>query len=81
MDKYGVDLGPILVPDVMSDEASGPEDEPENLNGLPPESVSDWKRRMAKHAGMAGRTDAQLKRTTFLETVAPNWRSAEVRKR
>ncbi|KAL1951518.1 hypothetical protein VTO73DRAFT_667 [Trametes versicolor] len=68
IERHGVDPSPFLIPDMMSDEASGPEDEEV-------EDKKTWKRRMAEKCGMKDKTDAQLKHITFFETVKPEWRS------
>ncbi|KAL1937069.1 hypothetical protein VTO73DRAFT_15138 [Trametes versicolor] len=66
--KYGVCPMELLVPDMMSDDASGPEDEEV-------ESKVAWKRRMAEKSGMVGRTDDELSKMVFFEVIRPNWRS------
>ncbi|KAI0366610.1 hypothetical protein BV20DRAFT_1124089 [Pilatotrama ljubarskyi] len=68
IDRHGVDPTPFLVQDMMSDDASGPED-------AVVEDVAAWKRRMAQNCGMGGKSDTQLKNTTFFERISPNWRS------
>ncbi|OJT14068.1 hypothetical protein TRAPUB_9380 [Trametes pubescens] len=71
--EYGVDPLELLVPDMMSDDASGPEDE--NI-----ESKIEWKCRMAQKAGMVGRTDDELSKMVFFEVIRPNWRSEALTK-
>ncbi|KAH9856600.1 hypothetical protein C2E23DRAFT_684121, partial [Lenzites betulinus] len=68
IERHGIDPSPFLVQDMMSDEASGPED------GEVEDKVV-WKRRMAEKCGMKDKTDAQLKHIVFFETVKPAWRS------
>ncbi|KAI0717702.1 hypothetical protein C8T65DRAFT_707075 [Cerioporus squamosus] len=68
---YGVDPRPFLTPDMMSDEASGPEEGGD-------ESKMEWQHRMAERAGIVGRTDTQLSKMTFYENIAPNWRSEKL---
>ncbi|CDO72858.1 hypothetical protein BN946_scf185002.g43 [Trametes cinnabarina] len=68
MEKHGVDPTPLIVQEMMSDEASGPEDEAT-------ESQAEWKRRMADCAGVTKKTDEQLAKMVFFEAVHPNWRS------
>ncbi|KAI1781943.1 hypothetical protein LXA43DRAFT_977826 [Ganoderma leucocontextum] len=72
-ERNGVDPTHLLGPDMMSDEASGPEDDGE-------EAVVQWKREMAAKAGISGRSDAELKKMSFFEVVKPNWRSDELSK-
>ncbi|KAI8986141.1 hypothetical protein BD414DRAFT_416524 [Trametes punicea] len=66
--KYGLDPTPFLVQEMMSDEASGPEDETV-------EPKEEWRRRIAEGAGIIGRTDAELKKMVFFEVISPRWRS------
>ena len=56
----------------MSDEASGPEDDTSEV------AVLEWKQNMAVKSGISGRSDAQLIKASFFETIKPNWRSDEV---
>ena len=56
---------------MMSDEASGPEDE--DL-----EDKLEWKRRMAEELGMGNVSDKLLDGMSFLENIKPLWRSEEV---
>ncbi|KAM5538511.1 hypothetical protein V8D89_007844 [Ganoderma adspersum] len=72
-EKYGIDPTDLLTPDMMSDEASGPEDDDEG-------SEAEWKRKMAAKAGISGRSDAQLAKMSFFEVVKPDWRSDELSK-
>ena len=65
-EKNGVDPTNLLTPDMMSDEASGPEDDDED-------SVAEWKRDMAAKAGISGRSDAQLAKMSFFEVIKPEW--------
>ncbi|KAG2135436.1 hypothetical protein DEU56DRAFT_737712, partial [Suillus clintonianus] len=63
----GIDPSPLIIPDHMSDEASGPEDADES------ETYDDWKRRMATLAGFGPETPtSHLK---LLEVIHPQWRS------
>ncbi|CDO75665.1 hypothetical protein BN946_scf184941.g18 [Trametes cinnabarina] len=68
VEKHGIDPTPLIVQEMMSDEASGPEDEETELK-------ADWKRRMAERVGITNRSDAQLEKMVFFEVVHPNWRS------
>ncbi|TBU38983.1 hypothetical protein BD309DRAFT_873245, partial [Dichomitus squalens] len=74
MEIHGVDPSDLLTPDLMSDEASGPEDDADN------EAVTTWRRQMAEHAGITGKTDTQLAKMSFFEVIKPNWRSDELTK-
>ncbi|EIW53621.1 uncharacterized protein TRAVEDRAFT_52739 [Trametes versicolor FP-101664 SS1] len=64
---YGVDPTPLLVADLMSDEASGPEEGSE--------TVLEWKRRMATLEGRVDVSDEFLTKKTYFEVITPNWRS------
>lgn len=66
---YSRDPTPLMIPDFMSDDASGPEDGEDKL---------PWKRQMAAHANMGPKTDAQLEKMSFWENIIPSWRSEEV---
>lgn len=70
-ERHGVNPTDLLTPDLMSDEASGLEDDSE-------EAVLQWKRDMASKEGISGKSDAQLAKMTFFEVVKPDWRSNEV---
>ncbi|EJF59019.1 hypothetical protein DICSQDRAFT_128587 [Dichomitus squalens LYAD-421 SS1] len=74
LETHGIDPGPLIMADFMSDEASGPEDD-ENE-----EAVIEWRRQMAEKAGITGKTDAQLARMSVFEVIKPNWRSDELTK-
>ncbi|KAG0692847.1 hypothetical protein DFH29DRAFT_881989 [Suillus ampliporus] len=64
----GIDPSPLIIPDHMSDEASGPEDEDK------PDTYDGWKCRMATLAGFGPETPtSHLK---LLEVIHPQWRSA-----
>ncbi|OBZ65363.1 hypothetical protein A0H81_14653 [Grifola frondosa] len=65
-DKHGVDPTALLGIDLMSDEASGPEDGEDKL---------EWKRRMAEKLGMIDVADNVLEKLSFFEIIRPNWRS------
>lgn len=67
----GLDPTVLVVPDLMADEASGPEDD----SG---EDLLQWKCRMAKENGQVEVSDAVLKKQTFFETITPNWCSQAV---
>ncbi|KAH9851418.1 hypothetical protein C2E23DRAFT_886589 [Lenzites betulinus] len=72
MEIYGgADPTDLVIPDLMSDEASGPEDDDT-------ESLTQWKRRMAEKDGSTGMSDDVLRKKQYLETVKPNWRSDEL---
>lgn len=64
----GADPSPFVIPDHMSDEASGPKDEAETYD--------DWKSRMATAAGFAAETP--ISHLKFLEVIKPQWRSTQV---
>ncbi|KAI0826966.1 hypothetical protein BC628DRAFT_1319000 [Trametes gibbosa] len=64
----GADPTDLVIPDLMSDEASGPEE-----HGT--ETLAEWKRRMAEKDGRASMSDELLRKKLYLETVKPNWRS------
>ncbi|KAH9858843.1 hypothetical protein C2E23DRAFT_880265 [Lenzites betulinus] len=64
----GADPSELVLPDWMSDEASGPED-------IEAESIIDWKRRMAEKDGHVGIAEDILQKKMYLETVKPKWRS------
>ncbi len=66
----GLDPTVLLVPDLMSDEASGPEE-----GG---ETVLEWKRRMAALEGRVDVSDEFLAKKAYFEVITPNWRSDAV---
>lgn len=74
----GADPDILIVPEHMSDEASGPED-------IDAESKLDWKRRMTDHHGLGGfaMSDDEIRRLPihFLEVCVPKWRSERVSSR
>lgn len=57
---------------MMSDEASGPEDEAN-------ETKADWKKRMATYLGMGELEEMAYKTLQVFEVIRPKWRSDEVR--
>jgi hypothetical protein len=61
----------LLTQELLSDEASGPEDENE-------ESLAAWKVRMAAAAGHTDLTPAALKNKDFVEVLECPWRSDQV---
>jgi hypothetical protein len=62
------DPSPFVIPNHISDEASGPENEAETYD--------DWKRRMATAAGFAAETP--ISHLKFLEVVKSQWKSTQV---
>ncbi|KAM5535245.1 hypothetical protein V8D89_011051 [Ganoderma adspersum] len=68
---YGADPTDLLTLDLMSDEASGPEDDGED-------ALAAWKQNMATSSGMPGKSDADLTKMSFFEVVQPNWRLVEL---
>lgn len=61
----------LLTEQLLSDEASGPEDEEE-------ESFAAWKVRMAAAHGLTVLTPAALKKEHFVEVLECPWRTNEV---
>lgn len=61
----------LLHEQLLSDEASGPEDDDE-------ESPAAWKVRMGMHHGLQDVSSSTLKKYAFLEVLETPWRSAEV---
>ncbi|KAI0351885.1 hypothetical protein OH77DRAFT_1438988 [Trametes cingulata] len=64
----GVDPTPLLDVSMMSDEASGPEED----GG---ETKDEWKARMAECLGMGELDPAVFKALQVFEVIRPNWRS------
>jgi hypothetical protein len=72
--KYSIPVSVVeelLHEQLLSDEASGPEDDEE-------ESPEAWKVRMAMHHGLQDVSATALKKYTFLEVLKNPWRSDEV---
>ncbi|TBU24595.1 hypothetical protein BD311DRAFT_780882 [Dichomitus squalens] len=67
LEIHGADPGDLITADLMSDEASGPEDDEDDDA-------------MADKAGITGKTDAQLAKMSVFEVIKPNWRSDELTK-
>ncbi|TBU58454.1 hypothetical protein BD310DRAFT_906507 [Dichomitus squalens] len=74
LELHGVDPGHLVTADLMSDEASGPEDDSNE------DAVMEWRRQMAEKAGITGKSDSQLAKLSFFEVIRPNWRSDELTK-
>ncbi|TBU39692.1 hypothetical protein BD309DRAFT_1050282 [Dichomitus squalens] len=74
LEEHGVDPGPLVTADLMSDKASGPEDDANE------DVITAWRRQMADKAGITGKSDAQLAKLSFFEVIRPNWRSDELTK-
>ncbi|EJF57318.1 hypothetical protein DICSQDRAFT_129553 [Dichomitus squalens LYAD-421 SS1] len=74
LELHGVDPGHLVTADLMSDEASGPEDDSNE------DAVTEWRRQMAEKAGITGKSDSQLAKLSFFEVIRPNWRSNELTK-
>ncbi|GBE85371.1 hypothetical protein SCP_0705580 [Sparassis crispa] len=68
--EHGVDPRELITPEMMSDDASGPEIVGE-------ETKDDWRKRMAEEAGMGELPDSVLQKLRFFEIIRPNWRSEE----
>ncbi|KAJ7795450.1 hypothetical protein B0H14DRAFT_3554110 [Mycena olivaceomarginata] len=72
--KFGIPFSVannLLTQELLSDEASGPEDENE-------ESLAAWKVRMAAAAGHTDLTPAALKNKDFVEVLECPWRSDQL---
>ncbi|KAJ7790081.1 hypothetical protein B0H14DRAFT_2298493, partial [Mycena olivaceomarginata] len=72
--KFGIPFSVannLLTQELLSDEASGPEDEKE-------ESLAAWKVRMAAAAGHTALTPAALKNKDFVEVLECPWRSDQL---
>ncbi|TBU21202.1 hypothetical protein BD311DRAFT_783040 [Dichomitus squalens] len=74
LELHGVDPGRLVTADLMSDEASGPEDDEDE------DVVMEWRRQMAEKVGITGKSDSQLAKMSFFEVIRPNWRSDELTK-
>ncbi|TBU55271.1 hypothetical protein BD310DRAFT_950909 [Dichomitus squalens] len=74
LELHGVDPGELVTADLMSDEASGPEDNGDEA------AVTEWRWQMAEKAGITGKSDPQLAKMSFFEVIRPNWRSDELTK-